>query len=57
MIALTTCFLELVELKKERKLVCQRMDASNGHLFFMRRLGEIDHYIDVYEAEVGERNK
>lgn len=57
MITLTTCFLELVELKKERKLVCQRMDASNGHLFFMRRLGEIDHYIDVYEAEVGQRNK
>jgi hypothetical protein len=56
MITLTTCFLKLIELKKQKKLVSQRMSA-NGHLFFLRRLGELDHYIDIYETEIWEHRK
>lgn len=52
MITLTTCFLNLVELEKDKKLVSERFNSSNGHNFFLYRLGVIEHFIDIYQTEI-----
>ena len=52
MITLTTCFEKLIDLNKQKKLVSDRLNWSNGHPYFLLRLGELEYDIDWYQGEI-----